>query len=51
MAIRRRMNVEARRKVRAVEARRDALMEKKRKTSIELAATRAQLKSMRNSRG
>ena len=40
-------SVEKRRKVRSLEARRDALMEKKTKSVAELAVVRTQLKIMR----
>ena len=36
-----------RRKIRALEAKRDALMERAAKTKVDLATTRAQLKSQR----
>lgn len=49
--VRRRMGPEHRRKVRVLEAKRDSLMDKKRKAAIELAATRAQLKQLRTNRG
>lgn len=44
-------NVAHRRKVRALESKRDLLDERMKKTRLELAATRAALKAQRKSKG